>query len=74
MEGLSLNLLENTDMHSIALKHANENGFTLIEALIATVLLVIGLLSYASFTGNLVVQNTKNDRKTMAVSYAQEKL
>ena len=54
--------------------YSSENGFTLIEMLIATVLIVFGLLSFGAFTGNMVVQNTKGERKTQATTYAQEKL
>lgn len=53
---------------------SSESGFTLIELLIAVILIVFGLLSYGVFTGNLVVQNTKGERKTQAATYAQEKL
>ncbi len=53
---------------------SSEGGFTLIELLIAVVLIVVGLLAYGVFTGNLVVQNTKSERKSQAATYAQEKL
>jgi len=53
---------------------SSEGGFTLIEMLIAVILIVFGLLSYGVFTGNLVVQNTKGERKTQAATYAQEML
>ncbi len=61
-------------MQSKLQDYSNEKGFTLLEMLIATILLSIGLLAYASFSGNLVVQNTKEERKTLAITYAQEKL
>lgn len=54
--------------------YSSEEGFTLIELLIATVLIVFGLLAFGVFSGNLVVQNTKSERKTQASTYAQEKL
>ncbi len=54
--------------------YSSEGGFTLIELLIAVVLIVVGLLAYGVFTGNLVVQNTKSERKSQAATYAQEKL
>ena len=53
---------------------SSEGGFTLIEMLISVILIVFGLLSYGVFTGNLVVQNTKSERKTQAATYAQEML
>lgn len=61
-------------MQSNRLNYASEGGFTLIELLIATVLIVFGLLAFGVFSGNLVVQNTKSERKTQASTYAQEKL
>lgn len=54
--------------------YSSEDGFTLIELLIAAVLIVFGLLAFGVFSGNLVVQNTKSERKTQASTYAQEKL
>ena len=53
---------------------SSENGFTLIELLIAVILIVVGLLAFGVFTGNLVVQNTTGERKTQASTYAQDKL
>lgn len=61
-------------MQSKLQNYSNEKGFTLLEMLIATILLSFGLLAYASFSGNLVMQNTKDERKTLAITYAQEKL
>ena len=61
-------------MQSKLQNYSNEKGFTLLEMLIATILLSFGLLAYASFSGNLVVQNTKDERKTLAITFAQEKL
>ncbi|MGV7220442.1 MAG: type IV pilus modification PilV family protein [Nitrospinales bacterium] len=55
-------------------KYTNKNGFTLIEVLIAVVLIGVGLLAFGVFTGNMVVQNTKGERNTQASTYAQEKL
>ena len=52
----------------------NSSGFTLIEVLIASVILVFGLLAMVSFLGNLVNRNATNERKTMAVSIAEEKI
>ena len=52
----------------------NSSGFTLIEVLIASVILVFGLLAMVSFLGNLVNKNANNERKTIAVSIAEEKI
>lgn len=61
-------------MESNRRNYSSNEGFTLIELLIATVLIVFGLLAFGVFSGNLVVQNTKSERKTQAATYAQEKL
>lgn len=45
-----------------------------MEMIIATVLVSLGLLAYGSFTGNLVVKNTAQERKTLATTFAQEQL
>jgi prepilin-type N-terminal cleavage/methylation domain-containing protein len=52
----------------------NESGFTLIEVLIAVVLLTIGMIGYSSFSGNLISQNSLQERKTMGTTLAREKL
>ena len=55
-------------------KYSSEKGFTLVELLIASILIVVGLLAFGIFAGNVIVQNTKGERKTQAATYAQEKL
>lgn len=52
----------------------NASGFTLIEVLIAAVIILFGLLAMGSFLGNLVNKNAVNERKTIATVIAQEKL
>ncbi len=52
----------------------NSSGFTLIEVLIASVIIVFGLLAMASFLGTLVSKNAANERKTMATMIAEEKI
>jgi len=52
----------------------NAAGFTLIEVLIAAVIIVFGLLAIATFLGNLVGKNTANERKTIATVLAEEKI
>ena len=58
-------------MKPISKKISNESGFTLIEVLIAAVLLVFGLIAFGVFSGNLVQKNTLLERKTMAATAAQ---
>jgi prepilin-type N-terminal cleavage/methylation domain-containing protein len=52
----------------------NQNGFTLIEVLIAASLLSIGMLAMGSFLGSYMVKNAQNENRTQATMYAQEKL
>lgn len=52
----------------------NSSGFTLIEVLIAGLILVFGLLAMGTFLGNLTTRNASNERKTMATSIAQQKI
>ena len=52
----------------------NSSGFTLIEVLVASVILVFGLLAMASFLGNMVSKNAANERKTTATVLAEEKI
>ena len=61
-------------MKPIKNKPFNESGFTLIEVLIAMVLLVTGLMSFGIFSGNLVQKNTLLERKTMAATLAQDRI
>jgi prepilin-type N-terminal cleavage/methylation domain-containing protein len=53
---------------------SNDKGFTLIELMVATLLIVVGLLAFGIFTGNMVAQDTKSERRTQAATYAQEQL
>lgn len=52
----------------------NSSGFTLIEVLIASIIIVFGLLAMGTFLGNLVTKNAHNERKTMATSLAEQKI
>jgi len=52
----------------------NSSGFTLIEVLVAAVILTFGMLAMGTFLGNLVNKNSINERKTMATLIAQDKI
>lgn len=52
----------------------NQNGFTLIEVLIAAVIISFGMLAMGTFLGNYMQSNNRNERVTTATSYAQEKI
>lgn len=52
----------------------NSSGFTLIEVLIAAVILTFGMLAMGTFLGSLVNKNSGNERKTIATLLAQDKI
>ncbi len=55
-------------------KFNNASGFTLIELLIAAMIITGGMVTMASFLGNLVSKNASNERKTMATVIAHEQI
>ena len=57
-----------------ALPHLNEGGFTLVEVLIAVILIVIGLVAFGVLGGTVVDQNTYQKRSDLALTLAQQKL
>jgi type IV pilus modification protein PilV len=52
----------------------NSSGFTLIEVLIAALIIVFGTLAMGTFLGNLISKNSSNERQTMATLIAQDKI
>jgi len=52
----------------------NKAGFTLIEILIATLVIVFGMLAMGTFLGSQVNKNSKNERQTYATVLAQAKI
>ena len=52
----------------------NASGFTLIELLFAALIITGGMMTMASFLGNLVSKNASNERKTMATVIAEQKI
>lgn len=57
-----------------AFSRLNENGFTIIEILIAVVLIVIGLVAFGILGGSVVDQNALQKRSDLALTLAQQKL
>ena len=54
-------------------KH-DQNGFTLIEVLIAMVILSAGLLGMASLTGSIILSNKLSNDLTAATTLGQDKM
>lgn len=52
----------------------SESGFTIVEILVAVVIVTLGLLAFGPFTGNVVNRNENSAKTTVAVNLAQEKL
>lgn len=52
----------------------NKKGFTLIEVLIATLVLAIGLLSLATLAGTVIRGNAFSNKMTTATTLAQDKM
>jgi len=57
------------------MKHINnQNGFTLIEILVASVIITFGMLAMSTFLGNYVSKNAQNEHRTMATVVAEQKI
>lgn len=52
----------------------NSSGFTLIEVLVAAVILTFGMFAMGTFLGSVVSKNSMNERKTVATLLAQDKI
>jgi Tfp pilus assembly protein PilV len=52
----------------------NDDGFSLMDVLISVVLLGVGVLSFASFTGGIMDRNTASEMTTIAVGLAEERV
>ncbi len=52
----------------------NQDGFTLIEVLIAAVIITFGMLAMNAFLGNYMTRNNTNTFRTDSAIFAQEKM
>ena len=52
----------------------NNSGFTIIEVLVAALIVTAGLLAYLLASGNVVGQNAQSKKKTLAVTLAQDQI
>jgi len=57
------------------IKHLKNNfGFTLVEVLIAALIITAGLIAYIMTSGNVVGQNTQSKKESIATTLAQDKM
>ena len=52
----------------------NNSGFTLIEVLIAALIVSAGMIAFAMTTGNITKQNTVSKKRSVAITLAQDKI
>jgi type II secretory pathway pseudopilin PulG len=52
----------------------NESGFTLIEILIASVIIFMGIIAMGTFLANYIQKNGQNKHRTMATVIAEQKI
>lgn len=52
----------------------NEDGFTLIEVLVAVAIIVLGLVMFAVVSGNIMTQNARASKESIATTLAQDKV
>jgi prepilin-type N-terminal cleavage/methylation domain-containing protein len=52
----------------------NNSGFTLIEVLIAALVVTAGLIAYLLTSGNILGQNAQSEKESVAVTLAQDKM
>ncbi len=55
-------------------KLKNESGFTLVELLIAALIVSVGMVAYAMTSGNIIKQNAQSKKKSVAVTLAQDRM
>ena len=61
-------------MEYINSKVKGQEGFSLLEALIAVVLVGMGLLAYGASSGVTIETNSRSEKRSVAVTLAQDKM
>jgi prepilin-type N-terminal cleavage/methylation domain-containing protein len=52
----------------------NNSGFSLVEVLIAALIIVAGLIAYVMTSGNVIGKNAQSKKESVAVTLAQDKM
>jgi prepilin-type N-terminal cleavage/methylation domain-containing protein len=52
----------------------NNSGFSLVEVLIAALIIVAGLIAYVMTSGNVMGKNAQSKKESVAVTLAQDKM
>ena len=52
----------------------NQAGFTIIEVLMAVIILSLGLMAYGVTSGTLITKNTRSTQESIAITLAQDQL
>ncbi len=53
---------------------ANQNGFTMIEILMALIILTLGLMAYGVSSGSIMTRNTHSTQESIATTLGQDKI
>lgn len=61
-------------MVTVELRHENETGFTVVEVLIAMIVLAVGLLGLLGATTSVIRNLGEGDKEVAAAYYANERL
>jgi type IV pilus assembly protein PilV len=52
----------------------NEGGFTMIEILMALIILTLGIMAYGASSGSIMTRNTHSTQQSIATTLAQDKI
>lgn len=52
----------------------NEDGFTIIEVLMAVIILSLGMMAYGVTSGSIMTRNTHSTQESISITLAQDKI